>query len=280
MVCFLGLDSAATSDERTRGQRAPACAGGVRELARTGRPRPTRHVSSPVDRMPARCASSDFVSTPLAATLCFNPVGMILNDSSMQNLQCHAWSPISLMAHARQLPESAFRRYVGSPACLLMVSDRTDSEMVPALTPSDRVATTPGEASSTIQIPSEACCSRAGTAQPPPAGCGEIMSELRSALCQLVPIPVDSMDRASIGRDPTNAIVLRHKTISRTHIFLEVLESGDVLVTDAGSRNGTRLNGKRMVEPAVVSASDRLEFGHVRARIVATALLWRLIRDH
>ena len=160
-----------------------------------------------------------------------------------------------------------------------MVGDRADSELVPALTPSERVATTPGEASSTIQVPSEALRPREGATQPP-EGCGEILAELRSALCQLVPIPVDSTDRASIGRDPANAIVLRHKTISRTHIFLEVLESGDVLVTDAGSRNGTRLNGQRMVEPAVVSASDRLEFGHVRARIVATALLWRLIRDH
>ena len=49
-------------------------------------------------------------------------------------------------------------------------------------------------------------------------------------------------------------------TVSRTHAGLR-LEAGGWLLSDAGSTNGTRLNGWRVTGPVPVRDGDRVTFG-------------------
>ena len=60
--------------------------------------------------------------------------------------------------------------------------------------------------------------------------------------------------------------------VSRQHARLTVSSSGEVTLTDAGSANGTALNGRLMASaaPATLSIDDEIVFGHsVTARVEA-----------
>jgi hypothetical protein len=64
----------------------------------------------------------------------------------------------------------------------------------------------------------------------------------------------------TIGRDAACDLVLYDMTVSRTHAGLR-REAGGWLLSDAGSTNGTRLNGWRVTEPVPLRAGDRVSFG-------------------
>jgi hypothetical protein len=79
--------------------------------------------------------------------------------------------------------------------------------------------------------------------------------------------PVDH-PRFTIGRAGACNLVLHHPTVSRLHA--ELRPDGDQwLLTDLGSRNGTRLNGWRIDGPAAVRPGDRVSFGDLRFRLTA-----------
>lgn len=65
--------------------------------------------------------------------------------------------------------------------------------------------------------------------------------------------------KLSIGRDPASDIFLNDMTVSRTHALLEV-EGSAVTVTDAGSLNGTYLNGI-CVDSGALHEGDVLQVG-------------------
>ena len=67
-------------------------------------------------------------------------------------------------------------------------------------------------------------------------------------------------DSFTIGRDAACDLVLYDMTVSRTHAGLR-REAGAWLLSDAGSTNGTRLNGWRVTEPVPLRAGDRVTFG-------------------
>jgi hypothetical protein len=64
----------------------------------------------------------------------------------------------------------------------------------------------------------------------------------------------------TIGRDAACDLVLYDMTVSRTHAGLR-RQAGAWLLSDAGSMNGTRLNGWRVTEPVPLRAGDRVTFG-------------------
>jgi signal transduction histidine kinase/pSer/pThr/pTyr-binding forkhead associated (FHA) protein len=63
----------------------------------------------------------------------------------------------------------------------------------------------------------------------------------------------------SIGRDPSNTIVLQDNWVSRTHARI-VREGEDCLIEDLGSVNGTRVNN-RYVTRQVLNSGDRIALG-------------------
>ena len=64
----------------------------------------------------------------------------------------------------------------------------------------------------------------------------------------------------TIGRDAGCDLVLADMTVSRTHAGLRREGSG-WLLSDAGSTNGTRVNGWRVTGPVPLQAGDRVTFG-------------------
>lgn len=66
-------------------------------------------------------------------------------------------------------------------------------------------------------------------------------------------------ERLTIGRDPACDIFLNDITVSRNHAVLEV-SSGEVSVADAGSLNGTYVNGAS-VDSATLHSGDGLQVG-------------------
>jgi two-component system cell cycle response regulator len=72
-----------------------------------------------------------------------------------------------------------------------------------------------------------------------------------------------SADGTRIGRAPDNTFALGEVTISRYHALFDVNPHGVVRLTDAGSSNGTFLNGRRLVPhaPARIQDGDRIQLG-------------------
>jgi len=65
--------------------------------------------------------------------------------------------------------------------------------------------------------------------------------------------------RLMIGRDPQSDIFLNDMTVSRSHAIVELDEHG-VKVTDAGSLNGTYINGV-CADEALLNDGDVLQIG-------------------
>ena len=67
----------------------------------------------------------------------------------------------------------------------------------------------------------------------------------------------------TIGRDPACNIVLADASASKKHAMI-VTVGLDHVIRDAGSRNGTIVNGTRIAEPHVLQNEDRIEIGTSR----------------
>ncbi len=70
----------------------------------------------------------------------------------------------------------------------------------------------------------------------------------------------------TLGRASTNDVFLPDRTLSRVHARLDQKPEGLVL-TDLGSRNGTQLNGARILEPVVVRPGDRIVLGETTIEV-------------
>ena len=69
-----------------------------------------------------------------------------------------------------------------------------------------------------------------------------------------------SGDPLNVGRTAGNEVVLPDAQVSRTHCRL-VLTGGQLMVTDAGSTNGTFVAGRRITEAASMHPGDTLRVG-------------------
>jgi hypothetical protein len=75
-------------------------------------------------------------------------------------------------------------------------------------------------------------------------------------------IPLD-LPLTRLGRHPQSDVTLDDITVSRRHADIERLEDGAYEVRDAGSLNGTYVNGTR-VERARLSNGDEVQIGKFR----------------
>jgi hypothetical protein len=74
--------------------------------------------------------------------------------------------------------------------------------------------------------------------------------------------------RVLLGRDRACDCVLAEPSVSRRHA--ELRRDGERwLLRDVGSRNGTRLNGARLLDETEVRPGDRVSFGEARFRLGA-----------
>jgi FHA domain/Domain of unknown function (DUF1707) len=74
-------------------------------------------------------------------------------------------------------------------------------------------------------------------------------------------------DAVVIGRSPQADFVVADETVSARHALL-TYANGDWALEDAGSLNGTYVNGWRVVEPILVRPGDELTIGSSRFILV------------
>ncbi len=87
------------------------------------------------------------------------------------------------------------------------------------------------------------------------------MSRLRLSSTNPDQAPVDLVDRPlAIGRHPDNDICIRDDVASRFHCVVEPSEGGVYLLKDLGSRNGTKVNGRK-VDVILLSDGDIVSIG-------------------
>ena len=79
---------------------------------------------------------------------------------------------------------------------------------------------------------------------------------------------VPIVSSCSIGRGPTNAIVLQGTRVSRRHAIIHLQDHHEYWLVDLGSCNGTYCNGKRVIQPTRLRNGDRIAIGE-------TVLLFR-----
>jgi FHA domain/Domain of unknown function (DUF1707) len=82
----------------------------------------------------------------------------------------------------------------------------------------------------------------------------------------VIALPGAGTARVTIGRAKDCDCVLPQPTVSRHHAELR-RDGGRWLLRDLGSRNGTRVNGMRVLEPTEVHPGDRIALGDARYRL-------------
>lgn len=72
-----------------------------------------------------------------------------------------------------------------------------------------------------------------------------------------------------VGRDEECDVYLNDASVSRHHARISVSADG-IAVDDTDSKNGTRVNGKRITEVTTLADGDQIEFGSVATTLVAS----------
>ncbi len=87
-------------------------------------------------------------------------------------------------------------------------------------------------------------------------------------------------ERVHVGRAPDNDVVLSDPTVSATHAWFDRDREGTLRLSDAGSRNGTRVNDRALVggERRFIQPMDRIELGAVAAFICEPTVLRGVLR--
>lgn len=71
-----------------------------------------------------------------------------------------------------------------------------------------------------------------------------------------------------LGRSPYCTVVIPDAEVSRTHALVRLTREGPEL-QDLNSANGTRINGKRLIEPCLVRPGDLIGIGSATLEVVA-----------
>jgi len=83
---------------------------------------------------------------------------------------------------------------------------------------------------------------------------------------ELLGVTFPLLPLTSVGRAPTNTIVLEEPFASQEHALV-TRRGGQWWLEDRDSSNGTRLNGQQVTVPVVLSSGDVIEIGRVQLRI-------------
>jgi hypothetical protein len=84
------------------------------------------------------------------------------------------------------------------------------------------------------------------------------------------------LERISIGRARNHDIVLRHRSVSKFHAWFEYDGDGQLYVRDAESKNGTLVNGVKVLKHKVeIAAGDNIKVGSVECRVCTPKALWQ-----
>ena len=88
-----------------------------------------------------------------------------------------------------------------------------------------------------------------------------------------------SAERISVGRATNKDIVLRHSSVSKFHAWFETDSNDTLYVTDAESKNATRVNGKALSprERTRVEPGNVVLFGTIDTVVCSPDTLWAVL---
>jgi len=81
--------------------------------------------------------------------------------------------------------------------------------------------------------------------------------------------------RITVGRAPSSDVVLSEPSVSAQHAWFELDEYGSLMIQDAGSKNGTIVNGRRLGarETSWIQPMDQIKFGSISTFTCMPAVL-------
>lgn len=87
--------------------------------------------------------------------------------------------------------------------------------------------------------------------------------------------------KLTVGRNEGTDVMLHHSSVSKLHAWFEQDQSGALYLSDAGSLNGTRVNGKplRNGELQWIQPLDQLQFGNIAAFTCSVPVLRSVLRS-
>ena len=80
---------------------------------------------------------------------------------------------------------------------------------------------------------------------------------------------LEDVEQLTIGRETNNDIVIDDTAISRLHAMVRRITTGNYMLMDLGSANGTFLNDKKVTAPVLLTNGDQIRLGHVRLQFCA-----------
>jgi len=206
-----------------------------------------------------------------------------------QNVQ-----PAFLVARAKAEPRDVFAQAFSDTQLLVVNLDDRGSEIAAGLEEADTASVArPGDGPDGVAITS-----------PPPGPRADVAREaarrrspdlnfdhisFRSMLERgphfVVPLRKRLMarprasERLSVGRARDNDVVLRHPSVSKFHAWVECDLDGTFYLSDANSKNSTRVNGV-IIDPSALIAlrpGDQIRFGLVVATLCPAHVFWDAI---
>lgn len=206
-----------------------------------------------------------------------------------QKLDLARWQPRELISNARTLSLADFMLRCEAAYMLVVMIEAGDPELAHGLQVSrekpadleglgfrtetrELTATLAGEV--TMRRPGPVFSEQ--TAERLPLG-------LSRASCHVVPVckrsAVSFLHQVSVGRARNHDIVLRHRSVSKFHAWLEVSQEARLFVKDCDSSNHTYVNATKISDRAELLPGDTVKFGSVEARVCTSEGLWRLMRS-
>ena len=112
-------------------------------------------------------------------------------------------------------------------------------------------------------------------------GLEDLMKWIGAARCFAIPLEQREgafTGRISLGRARNKDLSLRSQNISKLHAWFEYDAAGKLLVADAGSKNGTKVGGVRLVarEPVPVANGTEIRFGPLEAMVCSVEQFWEV----
>lgn len=101
---------------------------------------------------------------------------------------------------------------------------------------------------------------------------------------EVAPLPVvgenDVEAVITVGRVPSNDVVIADNAISKHQAYFTVYKGGDVTLTDRHSRNGTSVRGRRLAPEVAASVSfgDPIVMGGLALILIGAGALWEIIQ--
>lgn len=184
------------------------------------------------------------------------------------------WLPLALVEDLATLDFGAFVARYTSPYYLAIILGDRESDVRFGL---DEATNADGLAYRTL--PSEGLL--ATGLGPPPAPRREqdvirLLQDLMNGSAYVVALQKRSnafLHFISVGRTRNHDVVLRDPSVSKFHATF-ALEGEKLVVKDAGSRNHTYVNDRKLAEPSELVAGDRVRFGAVNGVICSPSSLW------